>query len=161
MNLPTRQGDTALMCAAEKGHLEVIRLLAVPGTDVRRRNRGGRTALQLAVGEGHDAAAQAIDAVEQLLDEIADEERDGIAGGDDFIAESDEDDEYDDDDDEPEASRPPLPSTAPASLGGLSASRGRGAPAPAARPSVLPAVPAAGGASPAGFMMDSNAALGL
>ena len=154
------------MCAAEKGHLEVIRLLAVPGTDVRRRNRGGRTALELAVGEGHDAAARAIDAVEQLLDEIADEEREGadalfIAGGDDFIAEGDEDDDDHDHAAEPEASRPALPATAPASLGGLSASRGRGAPPPATRPSVLPAVPAAGGASPAGFMMDSNAALGL
>ena len=162
VNLPTRQGDTALMCAAEKGHLDVIELLAVPGTDVRRRNRGGRTALELAVGEGHDAAAAALDAAERQLDEISDDERDGGAAP---RAERDDEDDEDDDeeeDDELEASRPPLPSTAPASLGGLGASRG-GARASASRPPVLPAVPpAGGGASPAGFiMMDSNAALGL
>jgi cytohesin len=51
-----KQGESALHLAAEKGHLDIIRLLAEYGADMEAQNRYGATPLAEAVSNGKEAA---------------------------------------------------------------------------------------------------------
>lgn len=63
-----RHGDTALMGAARNGHKEIVASLLGRGADVNVKDNRGRTALTLAVEEGHTQVAS-------LLAKAADETR--------------------------------------------------------------------------------------
>ena len=54
VNVKSRRGATALMAAAEGGHLAIVELLlTAPGIDVNAKSRTGTTALIAAADEGH------------------------------------------------------------------------------------------------------------
>ena len=59
----THSGRTALHCAAQGGHLDVVELLLSKGADSAVKDQGGLTALRRAAGGGHK------DVVELLLSE--------------------------------------------------------------------------------------------
>ena len=48
VNASNKYGDTALMIASEKGHMDVVKCLAECGVDVNASNKYGRTALMVA-----------------------------------------------------------------------------------------------------------------
>ncbi|CAE7458203.1 unnamed protein product [Symbiodinium necroappetens] len=50
---PDRLGHTALMCAADKGHLKVVEVLLSAGAQVEARSDAGETALTVAATSGH------------------------------------------------------------------------------------------------------------
>ena len=49
----TRNGDTALIVAAGKGHTDIVELLVGAGADVNKADKIGLTALMYAVQDGH------------------------------------------------------------------------------------------------------------
>ena len=53
-------GQTSLICAAVKGHKDVVKLLLANGADVNARTRKGFTALSLATEQGHHQVADLI-----------------------------------------------------------------------------------------------------
>ncbi len=53
-------GQTALVCAALKGHREVVKILLANGADVNARTRKGFTPLSLATEQGHHLVADLI-----------------------------------------------------------------------------------------------------
>ena len=57
-NAKTDNGKTALIVAAEKGHLAVVKLLIKKGANVKAMNRSGLTALKAAASEGHATVAE-------------------------------------------------------------------------------------------------------
>jgi ankyrin repeat protein len=63
-----QNGWTALMLAADAGHIAIVKLLTEPehGADVNRKKTGGETALMLAATKGHG------EIVYRLLDKGAD-----------------------------------------------------------------------------------------
>jgi ankyrin repeat protein len=73
---PTQQGGcTALICAAQNGHADCVRMLLDRGTALDARNQDGFTALIRAAQNGH------ADCVWLLLDAGADKEaRDKVRG---------------------------------------------------------------------------------
>ena len=66
LNIQEENGWTALMVAAQKGHVECVKLLVQGGGDMNIRNKYGSTALLLARVEGH------VDCVKLLIGEGAD-----------------------------------------------------------------------------------------
>ena len=64
------RGETALMRAAEKGHLETLKYLTEAGADIHTRNNDGQTAVLLAAGHGH------LETVKWLTDAGADIDKD-------------------------------------------------------------------------------------
>ncbi len=59
VNQQNDAGETALMFAALKGHLEIVReLLKVPEIEVNKKNRDGNTALMFAAFKGHSEIVQ-------------------------------------------------------------------------------------------------------
>jgi uncharacterized protein len=48
VNQSRRDGTTALMLAARRGHLETVRLLVAAGADVQMRSEAGKTAIEMA-----------------------------------------------------------------------------------------------------------------
>ena len=52
-----RNGSTALLVAAWKGHIECVRVLLDIGADIESKNNQGGTALHLSSLEGHTACA--------------------------------------------------------------------------------------------------------
>lgn len=60
-------GDSALMCAAKAGHLEVVRLLLEAGVDTTLPDADGKTALMLAMEKNHpDVVALLLDREKDL-----------------------------------------------------------------------------------------------
>ena len=57
LNHPDIIGYTPLMTASYHGHTEVVRVLLAAGADKDLRNKKGKTALDLAIGEKKDACA--------------------------------------------------------------------------------------------------------
>ena len=55
VNARYSNGNTALIWAADRGHLEVVRFLVENAADVNARGRGHRTALGWAIRDGHAA----------------------------------------------------------------------------------------------------------
>ena len=54
VNIRDEDGSTALMCAAEHGHMEIVKhLLHHPDTDVSVKDNDGLTALAVAMEAGH------------------------------------------------------------------------------------------------------------
>lgn len=53
-------GWTALMCAAHSGHLSVVRFLKQRNADVNCTDRRNRTALDMAMEQGHFAVADCL-----------------------------------------------------------------------------------------------------
>jgi ankyrin repeat protein len=49
------------MFAAQQGHLSVIKILLAKGADIKRRNKEGKNAQQLAKESKHDAVANYLD----------------------------------------------------------------------------------------------------
>ncbi len=66
VNAVDKEGSTALMIAAEKGDIELARVLLQNGADVNARNRDGYTALMYAAYKG------SAEVVELLLENNAD-----------------------------------------------------------------------------------------
>ena len=56
-------GATALHLAAQKGHLEIVRLLAKNGADRRARNGEGKTPAEVATAEGNTAVAKYLESL--------------------------------------------------------------------------------------------------
>ncbi len=60
VNTSDWEGETALMEAADKGQLEVVRLLLRHGADVNAADEDGETALMRAADDGHTEVVRAL-----------------------------------------------------------------------------------------------------
>ncbi|MGI4790796.1 MAG: ankyrin repeat domain-containing protein, partial [Janthinobacterium lividum] len=56
----TRLGTTALLCAARRGHADIVALLMKAGADPAVREKYGDAALMEAVRNGHTAVVRAL-----------------------------------------------------------------------------------------------------
>ena len=63
LNLQSRQGLTALMCACHVGCFESVELLLMYGADSSLRSHDGVTALDMAACQGHDDIVGLIQAI--------------------------------------------------------------------------------------------------
>lgn len=61
---------TAVMCAAELGHLAIVKFLTEAGADIYTRSNDGKTAVMLAADDGH------LETVKWLTDAGADIDKD-------------------------------------------------------------------------------------
>ncbi|KAJ1952768.1 hypothetical protein EC988_003371, partial [Linderina pennispora] len=68
VDLPDREGETALMKAAYGGHVDAVEWLVGAGADMRRGDRDGWTALHNAAGRGHVRTAAFLVASGALVD---------------------------------------------------------------------------------------------
>lgn len=57
VNIPNKEGDTALILAARSGHHMVFMQIAVAGPDFNHRNNNGQSALDVAEELGHKKIA--------------------------------------------------------------------------------------------------------
>jgi ankyrin repeat protein len=54
INFQTVDKDTSLICASQRGHIEVVKqLLTIPKIDISMENKDGETALDLALKHNH------------------------------------------------------------------------------------------------------------
>ncbi len=60
VNVADRDGETALMEAADRGNLQAVRNLISAGANVNSRDEDGETALMIAADDGHTAIVQAL-----------------------------------------------------------------------------------------------------
>ena len=58
MDAKANNGVTALMMAADEGHIESVRTLLDAGADVNEKNNNDYTALMLAKEQGHTEIAE-------------------------------------------------------------------------------------------------------
>lgn len=71
LNLANKQGDTALIWAADKGHKEVVKFLILHGADLHAVNQMGRSALFWAEQNGHEEVVRIIRDAQKTLFLIA------------------------------------------------------------------------------------------
>lgn len=67
VNTPNKDGDTALIKAARRGHLDMVKLLLNKGANLLHTNKAGRTAIHEAVASGHAEVAAALQRAVDLL----------------------------------------------------------------------------------------------
>ncbi len=63
LNERGKDGATALHVAAEKGHLEIVKLLAKHGADCHAHNAEGKTPAEVATAEGNTAVAEYLESL--------------------------------------------------------------------------------------------------